>query len=456
MHKDDKNKKTNTRKNTDNPKSTEDKQTRYLSQAIQLEEVINPNIIRSTMIIISAAIIAFVVWSGLTNINEVARTAGEVVPYGHQQIVQHLEGGIVEKIMVREGDIVDEGQTLIVLSDASLRKDLQHAQIQQRMLEMQAVRLRSFIEGEKPDLTSFKHVDPQLIQDQISLYQGMKTAREKEVEIIYTQLKDKEQSLESAKMDIDVAQKNLTIAKDVFDRRKKLHAKGYSSEMQLLEDEQRLVNLQGEYNRLKGLQKKAQNEINEYKERLASTVARHNEEAYQTLVNVEEQKSQNLELIHKLDERLARLDIKAPTSGLIKGLAVNTINAVIQPAQKITEIVPLDKELEVQVKIAPKDIGHLAIGQDVNVKFSSYDFSRYGYIKGELAQISATTFKAENGDRSYHGRITLDRNYVGQNPDNTIVPGMTVMADVITGRKTILQYLLKPIHLSLQTAFTER
>lgn len=124
MDKDDKHKKTNAQKDTGNTKSTEDKQTRYLSQAIQLEEVINPNIIRSTMIVISAAIIAFVIWSGLTNINEVARTAGEVVPYGHQQIVQHLEGGIVEKIMVREGDIVDEGQTLIVLSDASLRKDL--------------------------------------------------------------------------------------------------------------------------------------------------------------------------------------------------------------------------------------------------------------------------------------------------------------------------------------------
>lgn len=437
-------------------KSTQDKQTRYLSQAIQLEEVINPNIIRGTMISISAAIIAFVLWSGLTNINEVARTAGEVVPYGHQQIVQHLEGGIVETIMVREGDIVDKGQTLIVLSDASLRKDLQHAQIQQRMLEMQAIRLRSFINGEEPDLSLFTNVNAQSIEDQLSLYQGMKTTREKEIEIIHAQLKDKKQSLDSAKFDIDIAQKNLAIAKEVFDRRKKLHAKGYSSQMQLLEDEQRLINLHGEFNRLQGLQKKAQNEITEYKERLASIVARHNEEAYQTLVNVEEQKSQNLELIHKLEERLARLDIKAPTSGLIKGLAVNTINAVIQPAQKITEIVPLDKELEVQVKISPKDIGHLAIGQDVNVKFSSYDFSRYGYIQGELAQISATTFKADNGDRSYHGRITLDKNYVGQNSSNTIVPGMTVMADVITGRKTILQYLLKPIHLSLQTAFTER
>lgn len=145
-----------------------------------------------------------------------------------------------------------------------------------------------------------------------------------------------------------------------------------------------------------------------------------------------------------------------PSRGLVKGLSVNTIGEVIQPGQTIMEIIPLDKALEVAVKISPQDIGHLKVGQAVQVKFSTFDFSRYGSIAGHLEQISATTFSGENGDRYYQGRILLDQNHVGVNPENMIMPGMTVMADVITGDKTILQYMLKPIHVSLKTAFTER
>ena len=164
----------------------------------------------------------------------------------------------------------------------------------------------------------------------------------------------------------------------------------------------------------------------------------------------------NIEIINKLEERTSRLNLRAPARGLVKGLSVNTIGAVIQPGQTLMEIVPLDKDLEVSVKISPQDIGHLEVGQPVQVKFSTFDFSRYGSVQGHLEQISATTFSGEQGERYYQGRVSLVQNYVGTNPDNQIMPGMTVMADVITGEKTILEYMLKPIHVSLKTAFTER
>lgn len=166
--------------------------------------------------------------------------------------------------------------------------------------------------------------------------------------------------------------------------------------------------------------------------------------------------AQNAETIEKLKERVARLDIRAPTDGLVKGLAVNTLGAVIQPGQVLAEIVPLDERLMVQVKIPPQHIGHVRPGQSVQVKFSSFDFSRYGFVQGRLRQISATTFSGENGERYYEGRIDLEKAHVGDNPQNAIVPGMVVMADIVTGRKTVLDYLLKPIHNALKTAFTER
>lgn len=177
---------------------------------------------------------------------------------------------------------------------------------------------------------------------------------------------------------------------------------------------------------------------------------------HEKLDQVISQKAENIEIINKLQEQIVRLEIRAPSYGLVKGLAVNTVGAVVQSGQTLMEIVPLDKALEVQVKIAPKDIGHIKIGQPVQIKFSTYDFSRYGSVPGKLKQISATTFSAEDGERYYQGLVSLDKHYVGDNPGNTIMPGMTVMADIVTGDKTILQYMLKPIHRAVISAFTER
>jgi adhesin transport system membrane fusion protein len=141
---------------------------------------------------------------------------------------------------------------------------------------------------------------------------------------------------------------------------------------------------------------------------------------------------------------------------LLKALAINTVGAVAQPGQTLMEIVPMDEKMIVEVKIQPQHIGHLKTGQKVQVKFSSFDFSRYGFITGQLDQISATTFTSENGERYYRGRVDLLQNYVGHDQRNLVVPGMTAMAEIITGEKTILQYLLKPVHTAMKTAFTER
>lgn len=433
-----------------------EKQTRFLSQAIQLEEAVNPHIIHATMTMISCALLIFIVWAGFTNINEIARTPGEVVPQGHQQTVQHFEGGIVRKINVHEGDVVEAGQTLIILNDANLKEDLERAQIKQLDLEMQAERLRAFIGNREPDFTRFTTVSEKMIADQNAFFAGMRHARMKERDIIQDQLKTKEQNIRALNASLSTAKANEKIAKSIYNKRLALNKKRYASDMKLLEDERALNNASAEIESLKNQIVSAEAEIEEYQDRLASLSARHHDEALERLSLVSSEKAQNIEIIEKMQERIGRLNITAPSRGLVKGLNINTIGAVIKPGQNILEIVPLDKHLEVAVKISPQDIGHLKIGQPVQVKFSTFDFSRYGSVQGTLDHISATTFSSNEGDRYYKGRVILTQNYVGTNPDNTIMPGMTVMADVITGNKTILEYMLKPIHVSLKTAFTER
>ncbi len=433
-----------------------EKQTRYLSQAIQLEEAVNPHIIRSTMLMISFALLVFVVWAGFTNIYEVAHAPGEVVPLGHEQTVQHLEGGIVKEIHVMEGDMVAAGQVVISLQENGVGEDLKRARSRQLSLEMQAERLRAFVDGREPDFSKFTTATPAMIADQEAFFAGMRKSRDKESHVIHDQIEEKKQAITTLASDLNTARSNYVIANDIYTRRSSLLESGYVSQMRVLEDKKNRNDLLGMIKRLENEIASAKTEISEYENRLESLSATHRDEAYEKLAQVVSEQEQNIEIVKKLEEQKQRLTIRAPVHGMVKGLSINTIGSVIHQGEAIMDIVPIDKQPEVLVKISPKDRGHVDVGQKVQVKFSTYDFSRYGSVEGTLKHISATTFNREDGEDYYQGRIVLDAEYVGDNRNNRILPGMTAMADVITGEKTILQYLLKPIHRSLQSAFSER
>jgi adhesin transport system membrane fusion protein len=436
---------------------SKDKQNRYLSQAIQLEETVNPAITRFMLITISMAIIAFIGWASFTNINEMAHTPGEIVPQGFQQVVQHLEGGIVASIDVKEGDLVTKDQRLITLDSTGAREDLERALSKQVSLNMQEERLRSFIDGRDPDFSAFSSFTAKVsIEDQQSFFAGMVESRFEERQVIEEQIKQKRQTIQTLQYDLNTAQKSYNIIKSLYERRSKLHKKGYVSDVKFLETEQQLNNARGNIDQIKSRISVAQSEIKEFENRLKSLDAGQRDQIHERLDQLLADKAQNAELISKLRDRVKRLVVVSPAHGLVKGLSINTVGAVIQPGQILMEIVPMDKDLVVQVRIPPQHIGHLKIGQAVQVKFSSFDFSRYGFVPGTLQQISATTFTGEKGERYYQGLIELSKTHVGDDPHNLVLPGMTVMADIITGQKTILQYLLKPIHASLKTAFTER
>lgn len=433
-----------------------ERQTRYLSQAIQLEEAVNPSIVRATMLTISVAILGFLGWAAVTSINEIAHTPGEIIPTGNQQIVQHLEGGIVKTINVKEGQAVKKGQIVVTMDGAGTQDDLNRALSMDLALRMQEERLRAFAEGRKPDFSAYKDNHPQNVKDQETFFSGMSRARAEERKVIDEQIVQKKRMISALRAELATATENRTIAADLYSRREQLNRQGYASDIQLLETRRNLNEVRGEISRLSNRIEVARAEIAEFENRLTSLDAGRRDEALERLDQVMAEIAQNAETIEKLKDRVARLAIRAPTDGLIKGLAVNTVGAVIQPGQVLMEIVPLDEKLMVQVKIPPQHIGHVHPGQDVQIKFSSFDFSRYGFVRGTLEQISATTFSGANGERYYEGRIDLKQDHVGNNPQNAIVPGMVVMADIVTGRKTVLDYLLKPIHNALKTAFTER
>lgn len=433
-------------------------QLRFLAQSARLEEEINPRLIRLTSGAIALCIGAFIVWASLTNVNEIARTPGEIIPAGMQKVVQHLEGGIIKDINVKDGDVVKAGQTLLVLEETGVQEDLNRALTHGTYLAAQKELLQAFVDGRDPDFSKLGDVPPEMITEQQNVFKSTAESRLKERKILQDQVAQKEQSIKSLQARQAAIGQNLKLAQDMYDRRQGLYRNGYISHISFLQTEQELNTLKGERSQVNSQIEEAKATLQEYQGRLQSLEARNRDDAYQRLNALENEIKQNAEVTDRLQNRRNRLEVTAPVDGLVKGLSVNTIGAVVGPGQSLMEIVPVNDDLLVEIRIPPQYAGHLTLGQDVQVKVSSYDFSRYGAVPGKLTYLSPTTFVGERGERFYRGHVALDRNFVGGKgqESNKIIPGMTVMADIVTGRKTVMQYLMKPIHTSLMTAFSER
>jgi HlyD family secretion protein/adhesin transport system membrane fusion protein len=432
-------------------------QLRHLSQSARLEEQSNLRLIRLTLVIVSLAILAMLGWAAQARVSELARAPGEVVPEGSQRSVQHLEGGIVSAIAVREGQLVAQGERLLELDGSGLREDLSRARIKQQTLQVQAERLRAFIAGRAPDFAPFAAAPASYLAEQAASFRSMVAASREERRVVEAQIAQKEEALGQLGARKGTVALNLELVEDLHERYRGLFGRGYLTRSRLVESEQELNRLRGEAAEIDNQIRQAAVALQEFRSRLGSLAAGHRDEAWRQLDAIEAELRQNQEVIAKLDGQVGRLELRAPVRGLVKGLAVNTIGAVVAPGQVLLEIVPLDETLMVEIRIPPQHIGHLSLGQPVQVRVSSYDFGRYGAVQGTLASVSATTFTGPTGERFYRGRVRLAQHHVGSDPvANPILPGMTVMADIVTGDKTVLDYLLKPIERSLKTAFTER
>jgi len=390
-------------------------------------------------------------------VNEVAATRGEIIPNGYSQIVQHLEGGIIAEILVEEGDLVEEGQVLVRMGGIGAEQDFASLSERQTTLMLQAERLRALAYDKEPDFSSISGNNKQAINYQRHLFKTAIQAYYAEEKVRQDQLSQKREMLIRLKGEKQTATKELEAGNELLAMKEKLIENGYVSRKDMIESQREVNRLEGEVRSITAQVAEAQNAINEAQSRLYTLNAQTRDNALKELEEVETQIAENKETLGKLEGRVDRQAVRAPVRGLVKGLRVNTISGVIGAGEPIMEIVPLDSTLIVETQIPPREIGNLKVGQPARVKVSAYDFSRYGVIEGELAFLSATTFVNDHNESFYKGRIKLTQDHVGINPErNLILPGMTVEADVITGQKTILSYLLKPIHTSLDTAFRER
>ena len=432
-------------------------QLRILSQSVMLEEARTPYLIRTTMLIICLAFIIFVAWAALTKIKEMARTSGEITPSSYVQSIQHLEGGIIDKILVRDDDTVKKGQVLLELRGESVHSDFERVATKLRLLDLRAARLRAFISGDQDMFNRLNKGQTEDNSPEKEILASMLDSLQREEKILNQQLLQKKEQEKLLKRELTTAHRILEIAKTAFATQDKLYKERLVAETTYLAVVRDMNEQQGKVDSLEIKIIQAGVAISEYEWRLQSIVTRARDKALQQLGSLESERVDTIEIKEKLQQQIKRLAIRSPVDGVVKGLEVHTVGGVIAPGRQLMEIVPTDSELFAEVKISPNDIGHIKTGFPVIIKITSFDFSRYGSINGTVTGLSATTFANEHGQTFYKGVVTLEKNYVGNDPThNQILPGMIVNADIITGEKSLLSYFLKPIHKALNSAFSER
>jgi HlyD family secretion protein/adhesin transport system membrane fusion protein len=421
-----------------------------------LEEARTPYLVRTTMLIICLAFFIFVTWTAFTKIKEMARTTGEIIPSSYIQSIQHLEGGIVKEILVRDDDSIKKGQVLIRLEGENVHADYKRVLAKLHHLRLKAARLRAFISGNREEFNRLtKKISRHSTEEDLlaSMLDGLK----RQQEILNQQLNQKKEQKKLLEEQLETAKKALQIAKTAFKTQNQLYKERLVAETTYLAVVREMNQQQGQVNQLTVKVNQAREAISEYEWRLQSLLVETRNKALEKLGSIEGEIAETEALQKKLADQIARLDIRSPVDGLVKGLEVHTIGGVIAPGRQLMEIVPAGSDLLAEVKISPNDIGHIKVGYPVIVKITSYDFSRYGAINGTVTGLSATTFANQHGQTFYKGMISLEKNYVGNTEgQNMILPGMIVNADIITGEKSLLAYFLKPIYKAMNSAFRER
>jgi membrane fusion protein, adhesin transport system len=397
----------------------------------------------------------FVLLASVTQLDEITRGEGKVIPSRQLQVLQSLDGGIVSEIAVQEGQVVDANQLLLQVDSTRFESSAREGQAQYVSLLAKEARLRALAEG-KPFIPPPEAVrqEPQLVEEERRLYQARTSELEAQVSIARQQLAQRQQELSESRAKRDQAAQAYDLSARELDVTKPLISAGAVSEVELLRLERDVARFRGEREMATAQISRGQAAIAEATRKIQEVELNFRSEARKELADSLGKLNALSETNIGLADKVKHSAIRAPVRGTVKRLLVNTVGGVVQPGKDIVEIVPLEDALLLEAKVLPKDIAFLHPGQRAIVKFTAYDFSVYGGLEAKLEQIGADTVADEKGNTFYVVRVRTDKPSLGENLP--IIPGMVAEVDIVTGQKSILSYLLKPVLRAKQAALTER
>ena len=408
--------------------------------------------------ILFLTLIVFGVWASFTEIDEITRGSGDVVPSGENQVVQNLEGGIAEEILVKEGDTVVQNQILLKIRNLKSTSSFESNEIKLKELEAKAMRLKAEYRGKSFSVNKIKDkILKEFATAEYSLYRSHLTQYKRQDSALVQQINQKKSELKELYRRINHLKKSLAFVDREVKMTEPMVKEGIKSKVEFFK-------LQREANEIEQNLDSARDNIPSIKSQIVEL--RHNRE--QEKLTLQNKAKEELNKINSeikqissnkiaLSDQVSRTDVRSPVSGIVKKLFIHTKGGIIAPGSDIVEIVPSEDNLLLEVKIKPSDIAFLHPGAKTTVKFSAYDFSIHGGLEGEISRISPDTITDEKDNKFYLVYIKTAKNHLGsdEKPLN-IIPGMMADVDIVTGKKTIMEYILKPILKSKTYVFSER
>jgi len=404
------------------------------------------------------AIAGFIIWASLTQIDEIARGTGDIIPSGENQMIQNLEGGIVEDILVKEGDEVQKNQVLVKINNERSQSNYSSNSIKANALQAKILRLRAESSGSKFTVdTELNKLIPELVANERSLFLTNKEQLNSKLNSLKEKLVQTKNQLEDARIKKEHLKSSLGLIQQEVKMTKPMVIKGVRSKVDFLKLQREENEIAQNYSSARLDIPRLQSAIKEIQSTMHETTYLFQSDA-KTKLNEAISELRGLNANNTaLEDQVNRTLVRSPMKGIVQKLYVHTVGGVIKPGENIVEVVPSDQTLLVEVKIKPSDIAFIYGGQKAIVKFTAYDFSIYGGLQGKVVLISADTVKDDKGNTFYTVRIKTNKNYITHAGKHLkIIPGMTVSVDIITGKKSVLDYILKPILKTKQYTFTER
>ncbi len=418
---------------------------------IQQEPLRARVLLKSGIVVLSICII----WSAVAQIDEITRGEGKVIPSRQLQVLQSLDGGIVAEIAVQEGQVVQAGQVLLKVDPTRFVSSVRENRAQYLSLLAKTARLRALAEGKpfEPPAEALKD-DPKTVEEERRLYESRASELDGQISISRQQLAQKQQELNEASSKRAQASQAYELTAKELSVTRPLLSSGAVSEVELLRLERDVSRFRGERDMAGAQIARAQAAIAEATRKVQEVELNFRNEARKEMAETLGKLNALSEGNVGLADKVKHSDIRSPVRGTVKRLLVNTVGGVVQPGKDVVEVVPLEDNLLLEAKVLPKDIAFLRPGQKAIVKFTAYDFSIYGGLDATLEHIAADSVTDERGNTFYTVRVRSAKSSLGDNLP--IIPGMVAEVDIVTGQKSILAYLLKPVLKAKQAAFTER
>ncbi len=405
---------------------------------------------------ILAFFVCFITWAYNAELDEVTRGEGKIIPTGQTKVVQHLEGGIISNIMIREGMVVEQGQVLLRIENKVAEAALGEKRKQYLNLIAQAARLTAEVRNLK-EITFPKEVltDAQAIAKRENLlFKARRRQLSNQLNLLENQLRQKRQELKELSSKVDQLNKTRAVTQEEYNLVKPLVDMGASPRLDLLRVSQKLAELDADIDGATRAIPRTKTQEQESKQRISEKRQGFRTEAQEQLNLVQVDATRLLQDISAGVDRDVRTDVRSPVHGIVKQILKNTIGGVVRPGDNLVEIVPLEDTLLVEARIRPADRAQLWPGLPAVVKVSAYDFAIHGGLDAVLTDISPDTITDEKGETYYRIRLRTDQTSLGE--DKPIRTGMTATVDILTGQKTVLDYILKPILKAKQNALRER